>query len=197
MPRPSAALRSRLSLVHRRVGELIKTEAIRCGSIRPMPRPYKRRASIVRRTSLSCATRKKIQHRASGRSAGESKGKFRNDERMDHIALVKMLAHHFVSGAKVVDPYGGICENQFGRTLRRGIAFSPGIVLPRDANLRALSRSIRALRASRISAVFSATPVNSWAMRTKSSSSATVVRIYKLQALIMASDDAIICVFPE
>ena len=107
-----------------------------------------------------------------------SKCKFRNDERMDHnLALVKMLAQRFVSGAKVVDPNGGVCENQCGRTLRRGIAFNPGMVLPRDANLRALSRSMRALRASRISAVFSATPVNSWAMRTKSSSSATVVRI--------------------
>ena len=57
MPRLSAALRSRLSLVHRSVDELIKTEAIRCASVRPMPRLYKRRASIIRRTSLSCATR--------------------------------------------------------------------------------------------------------------------------------------------
>ena len=57
MPRLSAALRSRLSLVHRSVDELIKTEAISCASVRPTPRLYKRRASIIRRTSLSCATR--------------------------------------------------------------------------------------------------------------------------------------------
>ena len=57
MPRLSAALRSRLSLVHRSVDELIKTEAISSASVRPMPRLYKRRASIIRRTSLSCATR--------------------------------------------------------------------------------------------------------------------------------------------
>jgi len=57
MPSPSAASRSRLSLVHRSVDGLIKTEAISCASVRPMPRLYKRRASIIRRTSLSCATR--------------------------------------------------------------------------------------------------------------------------------------------
>ena len=61
--------------------------------------------------------------------------------------------------------------------LRRGIFFNFGMVPSRDANRRALSRSMRALSASRISAVFSATPVNSWAMRTRSSSSATVVLI--------------------
>src|SRR5438552_11252131 len=38
----------------------------------------------------------------------------------------------------------------------RGTFFKCGIVPPRDANLRALSRSIRALRASRTNAVFSA-----------------------------------------
>ena len=57
MPRPSATLRSCLSFVHRSVDGLIKTEAIRCASMRPMRRLYKRRASIVSRTSFSCATR--------------------------------------------------------------------------------------------------------------------------------------------
>jgi len=57
MPRSSATVRSRLSLVHRRVDGLIKTEAIKCASVRPMPRLYKRRASIVSLTSLTCATR--------------------------------------------------------------------------------------------------------------------------------------------
>src|ERR1700730_567679 len=100
---------------------------------------------------------------------------------MDHnVPLVKMLTHFLVSRPEVVDPDRRIGENQFDRTLvlpglRRGIFFNTGIVPPRDANLRALSRSMRALRASRINAVFSATPVNSWARRTRSSSSARVV----------------------
>jgi len=92
-----------------------------------------------------------------------------------------------VSRTKVVNPNRGIRENQFVPCLRRGIFFSLGMVPSRDANRRALSRSMRALSASRMSAVFSATPVNSWAVRTRSSSSATVVLI----ALIIASDDVI------
>ena len=56
MPRASAAFRSCLSLVHRSVDGWRKTEAIRWASVRPIPRLYKRRASIIRRTSLSWAT---------------------------------------------------------------------------------------------------------------------------------------------
>jgi hypothetical protein len=52
MPRVSATLRSRPSLVHRSVEELISTEAMRQASVNPMPRLYKRRASIMCRTSL-------------------------------------------------------------------------------------------------------------------------------------------------
>src|ERR1039458_10352554 len=89
------------------------------------------------------------------------------------IGRLKILNH----GTEVVDPDGRIRENQFGRTLRRGIFFRRGIVPPREANLRALSRSMRALSASRSNAVFSATPVNSCAMRTKLSSSVTVIRM--------------------
>ena len=55
MPRASAALRRRLSLVDRSVGGLMNTEAIRWASVRPMPRLYRRRASIILRTSLGCA----------------------------------------------------------------------------------------------------------------------------------------------
>ncbi len=103
-----------------------------------------------------------------------------------------MLTQFFVSGTKVsrtkvVNPNRGVRENQFVPGLRRGIFFNFGIVPSRDANRRALSRSMRALSASRINAVFSATPVNSWAMRTRSSSSATVV----LMAPIIASTDVI------
>jgi hypothetical protein len=62
-------------------------------------------------------------------------------------------------------------------TRLRGMSSRSGIVPPRDASLRALSRSISDLRASRTSAVFSVIPVNSWAVRIRSSSIARVVRI--------------------
>src|SRR6202522_4135115 len=102
----------------------------------------------------------------------------RHNEGMDHnIPLVEMLTHFFISEAEVVDPDRRIGENQICRARWRGIFFNPGIVPPREASRRALTRSMRALRASRISAVFSVTPVNSWAMRTRSSSSARVVLI--------------------
>src|ERR1039457_7269730 len=111
---------------------------------------------------------------------------------MDHdVPFVQMLPHFFGSQMKVVNPNRGIGENQFDPGRRRGIFFNFGMVPSRDANRRALSRSMRALSASRISAVFSATPVNSWAMRTRSSSSATVVLI----ALIIASTDVIYCAY--
>src|ERR1035441_7752573 len=110
--------------------------------------------------------------------------KLRNDGRVDHnLPFVQMLPHFFVSRTKVVNPNRRVRENQNGPSLRRGIFFNFGMVPSRDANRRALSRSIRALSASRISAVFSATPVNSWATRTKSSSSATVVLIAPMIAL--------------
>jgi hypothetical protein len=67
------------------------------------------------------------------------------------------------------------------------------MVPPKDASLRALSRSMRALSASRINAVFSSTPVNYWAVRTRSSSSAIVVLIRRTRALIIASDDVEFC----
>src|SRR5579864_4280044 len=93
----------------------------------------------------------------------------------NNLPLIKVPTHFFVARTQVVNPDGRVSENQSLPGLRRGMFFNPGIVPPRDASLRALSRSIRALRASRINADFSATPVNSWAVRTRSSSSATVV----------------------
>ena len=54
-------------------------------------------------------------------------------------------------------------------TRLRGMSSRSGIVPPRDASLRALSRSISDLRASRTSAVFSVIPVNSWAFRIRHS----------------------------
>src|SRR5207248_9047224 len=97
---------------------------------------------------------------------------------MNHNSVViEMLLHLGDSEPEMINPNGRIRENQFEFALRRGIRLIPGMVPPRDANLRALSRSISALRASRSNAVFSATPVNSWATRRRSSSRATVVLI--------------------
>src|SRR2546423_5556482 len=97
---------------------------------------------------------------------------------MDHdLSLIQMLAQILVFRTQVVDPDGGVGQNQRGAGRRRGMFFIPGMVPPRDANRRALSRSMRAFSASRIRAVFSSTPVNSWAIRTRSSSNATVVLI--------------------
>ncbi len=143
---------------------------------------YRRRASIVNRTSLSCATRicGKRSNSASvlGRSRKDPSANSADDERMGHnLPLTKMPTHLFVSGTKMINPDRSIREYQSAARLRRGIFFNSGMVPPREANLRALSRSMRALSASRINAVFSATPVNSWAMRTSSSSSARVVLI--------------------
>src|SRR5258708_942880 len=118
------------------------------------------------------------QCKRSGTLLERSQSKFRNDKGVNcDLPLLKMLTHFCVLRTEVINPNRRICKNQFERTRRRGICFKFGMVPPRDANLRALSRSISALRASRTNAVFSATPVNSWAMRTRSSSSARVVLI--------------------
>lgn len=102
----------------------------------------------------------------------------------DDLALIEMFAHLFDSVSKVVDPNGSVGENQFALGLRREMRFSFGMVPPKAANLRALSRSISALRASRSSAAFSFTPVNSCAVRTRSSSRATVVLIGTYYSII-------------
>src|SRR5580698_450184 len=106
-----------------------------------------------------------------------------------HLPVLKKLAHFPVSRTEMLDPHRGVGENQFCGARRRGIFFTLGMVPPREASLRALSRSMSALRASRINVVFSDTPVNSWALRSKSSSSARVVLMSELQALIIASND--------
>lgn len=196
MPRPSATFRSRLSLVHKSVGVSIKTEAIKCASVRPMPKLYRRRASIIERSSLARATRtcgnRSSRASALARSFSDPRASSAMMKGMDdNLSLFKVPAHFLVAGAQMVDPNRGVGKNQFFPGRRRGVAFNRGIVPASDANLRALSRSMRALRASRSKAVFSATPVNSWAVRTRSSSNATVVLI-KLRARIIASNDVII-----
>jgi hypothetical protein len=95
----------------------------------------------------------------------------------DDLPSIEKLLEFLVARAEMIDPDRSIRENRLDRVLRRGVLFKPGIDPPMDANRRALSRSISALRASRTKAVFSATPVNSWAIRTRSSSRARVVLI--------------------
>src|SRR5437899_8849816 len=105
---------------------------------------------------------------------------------MDHnLARVQGLLQVCVAGAEMIDPDRRVGEDQCFPGLRRGMFFNLGMEAPRAAKRRALSRSIRALRASRINAVFSSTPVNSWAVRMRSSSRAMVV----LMASIIASAD--------
>jgi hypothetical protein len=92
--------------------------------------------------------------------------------------------------ADMAHPNRRIGEDQFDGALRRERFSSFGMVPPKDANRRAVSRSIRALRASRIHAVFSFIPVDSWAMRTRWSSKTTVILIRlkhrSLQRIILA-----------
>jgi hypothetical protein len=81
-----------------------------------------------------------------------------------------------VSLAKVIDPYRRIRKDHFNVDLRRGVETMAGEAPPRAANLRAASRSINALSASRMRALFSTRPVYSCAALMSSSSRAMVVR---------------------
>src|SRR5579864_1697769 len=97
---------------------------------------------------------------------------------MDHnLARVQGFLQVLVARAEMIDPDRRVGEDQCFPGRRRGMVFNLGMEPPRAAKRRALSRSIRALRASRINAVFSFVPVYSWATRTRLSSSAMVVLI--------------------
>src|SRR4029077_2850641 len=112
------------------------------------------------------------------------------DPGMDrNLARVQCALQFLVAGAEVVDPDRRIGEDQCFPGRRRRMFFNPGMEPPKAAKRRALSRSMRALRASRINAVFSSTPVNSWAVRMRSSSRAMVVRIRDTDASNIASND--------
>src|ERR1700722_3906683 len=93
-----------------------------------------------------------------------------------NLALFKQPLQPIVSLAKVIDPHRSIDENHFAAR-RLGIGFNRGLLPPRLANRRALSRSIKAFKASRTSAVFLLSPVNETAFSSKASSSERVVRM--------------------
>jgi hypothetical protein len=135
MPSSSAALRSGLSFVQSSVDGLIKTDAIRCASVRPTPTFYKPRSSIIRRTSLSCAAL------SCGKRSKSASVLIRSllirplkDTRASPATmngwvticpLVQPLAQFSISRTEMIDPNRGVRQNQFGRRLRRGVFFNP------------------------------------------------------------------------
>jgi hypothetical protein len=106
-----------------------------------------------------------------------TKNKLGDNKRVSgDVVPLQLLVECGVSLAKVIDPYRRICKNHFTFDLRRGMEAMAGDAPPRAANLRAASRSISALSASRMRALFSTKPVYSCAVLMRSSSKAMVVR---------------------
>src|SRR5271154_4575203 len=94
-----------------------------------------------------------------------------------NLSGVEQSDESAVALAQMVDPHRRVGQYHLCTArLRRG-ALRSGELPPSRANRRAASRSIKALSASRTSADFSFSPVNSCALANKSSSSANVVRI--------------------
>src|SRR3954471_12776891 len=99
-----------------------------------------------------------------------SKGNFANNEGMDdYAAIIELRLHRRVLAPQMVDPDRAVCQDHLPKR-RRGGAFNRGEVPPSRARRRALSRSIRALSASRTRADFSSIFVSSRAMESISSS---------------------------
>jgi len=140
MPRLSAALRSRLSLVHRSVDGLMKTEAYQVCVDQTMPRLYKRRASIIRRTSLSCATCTWGKRSSSASVLWSllqgTQRKFRNDGRNGSQFALRSDAFSFPCFPNESGQSNrSIRENQFVPACGENI-LQFGMVPSRDANRR-------------------------------------------------------------
>ena len=106
-----------------------------------------------------------------------TENKLGDNKRMSaDVVPLQLLVECGVSLAKVIDPYRRIGKNHFTFDLRRGMDAMVGDAPPSAANLRAASRSINALSASRMRALFSTKPVYSCAALMRSSSKAMVVR---------------------
>src|SRR6266702_2702473 len=102
---------------------------------------------------------------------------FANDQWMrEHLPPLKQLLQCDVALAEVIDPNRSIDQDHFA-VRRRVTGINSGSLPPRLASRRALSRSISAFNASRISADFSLMPVNEAAFAINASSSAIVVRM--------------------
>ncbi len=93
-----------------------------------------------------------------------------------HQSAAEQLGKAIIAGAEVIHPHRGVDEDHPELDLRLGGAVRFGSLAPRRARRRALSRWIRARKASRTRALFSSVPVRRWASARRSSSSAKVVR---------------------
>src|ERR1700685_2267421 len=83
-----------------------------------------------------------------------TENKLGNNKRVDgDVVPLQLLGECGVPFAKVIDPYRRIRKNHFAFALRRGIEAMVGDAPPNAANLRAASRSINALSASRMRAL--------------------------------------------
>src|SRR5262245_23351835 len=98
------------------------------------------------------------------RKLADNKRMHQNFRRIEQVSEVAIRL------AKMAHPNGSVDEDHADLCRRRGGAATSGSLPPSRANLRALSRSIRAFSASRTSADFSFNPVNAWAFRRRSSS---------------------------
>jgi len=107
-------------------------------------------------------------------------GKLADNERMGQDgAVLEKVPKPAVVPAKVINPYGRIHKDHAARRpLRRGTALRLFSVPPRAARRLALSRAIKASSPIRTSDVFSATPVNLAALRSRESSMFSVVFIW-------------------
>jgi hypothetical protein len=107
-----------------------------------------------------------------------SAGELAHHERVrQHLRIAQERNQTIVAVAKVIHPYGGVNDDHAARVLRRRAGSSCGSEPPSRAKRRALSRSISAASASRISAGFCEMPVMRCASASNRSSKVTVVRI--------------------
>ena len=89
-----------------------------------------------------------------------AEGKFASHKRMTKNQTEVEQAHQrLVNGPQMLHPDRSIDQNHLRADRRRGGATRSGSLPPNRANRRALSRSIRALSASRTKADFSRSPV--------------------------------------
>ena len=94
-----------------------------------------------------------------------------------HRTAFKFLLEVLDAGSEVVNPHRCVDEDHDGRVdRRRRVDFSAGSDPPSRASLRALSRSMKALRPSPMSVVRSIGPANRAARSSSSSSMLIVVR---------------------
>src|SRR5262249_15874375 len=125
-----------------------------------------------------------VRHIAQGVQHGTALAQVAQRQFTDHegmhgyLPCLQPFLQPGIAVAGMLDHHRGIGQSHdvlWGRW-RRG-AFSFGWLPPRSASLRALSRSISALSASRTRDDFSLSPVKAWALAINSSSRASVVRM--------------------